>query len=114
MATKGRSHVRRILLKGINEASVAALRVLLFLLIELQIFHAQHISNSIQRKMTLPIHQNEIDSIMNLKIQVQIECQQSRMLEKLSTIFDNKMENMKRQLEDISSKTHESQVTVYW
>lgn len=74
------------------------------------------VTQSIQRKITLRIQQNEIDtdSTMDLKIQVKINRQQSHMLEKLSTTFDNKMENMKQQLEDVSSKAHESHITVYW
>ena len=47
---------------------------------------------------------------MDPKIQEEIERQQSSMLEKLSMIFDNKIENMKRQLEDVSSKAHDSQM----
>ena len=48
---------------------------------------------------------------MDPNIQVEIERQQSQLLEKLSTIFDSKIDSMKRQLEDVSSKAHESQMS---
>ena len=48
---------------------------------------------------------------MDLNVQVEIERQQSQLLEKLSTIFDSKIDSMKRQLEDVSSKAHESQMS---
>ena len=48
---------------------------------------------------------------MDPNVQAEIERQQSQLLEKLSTIFDSKIDGMKRQLEDISSKAHESQMS---
>lgn len=47
---------------------------------------------------------------MDPNIQAEIERQQSQLLQKLSTIFDSKMDSMKRQLEDVSSRAHESQM----
>lgn len=47
---------------------------------------------------------------MDATVQAVIERQQATMLEKLSTIFDTKIEGMKRQLEDVSAKAHESQM----
>ena len=47
---------------------------------------------------------------MDPNVQAEIERQQSQLLEKLSTIFDNKIDSMKRQLEDVSNKAHESQM----
>ena len=48
---------------------------------------------------------------MDPNIQAEIERQQSQLLEKLSTIFDSKIDSMKRQLEDVSTKAHESQMS---
>ena len=48
---------------------------------------------------------------MDPNIQAEIERPQSQLLEKLSTIFDSKIESMKRQLEDVSSKAHETQMS---
>ncbi|XP_067029241.1 uncharacterized protein [Acropora muricata] len=48
---------------------------------------------------------------MDPNVQAEIERQQSQLLEKLSTIFDNKIDSMKRQLEDVSNKAHESQMS---
>ena len=48
---------------------------------------------------------------MDPNVQAEIERQQSQLLEKLSTIFDSKIDGMKRQLEDISSKAHDSQMS---
>ena len=47
---------------------------------------------------------------MDATVQAKIERQQAIMLEKLLTIFDTKIEGMKRQLEDISTKAHDSQM----
>ena len=44
-------------------------------------------------------------------IQKEIERQQTSMLDKLSTIFDDKIENMKRQLEAVSNQAHDSQMS---
>ena len=48
---------------------------------------------------------------MDPNVQAEIERQQSQLLEKLSTIFDNEIDSMKRQLEDVSNKAHESQMS---
>ena len=48
---------------------------------------------------------------MDPNVQAEIERQQSQLLEKMSTIFDNKIDSMKRQLEDVSNKAHESQMS---
>ena len=48
---------------------------------------------------------------MDPNIQAEIERQQSQLLEKLSTIFESKIDSMKRQLEDVSSKALESQMS---
>ena len=48
---------------------------------------------------------------MDANIQAEIERQQSQLLDKLSTIFDNKIDSMKRQLEDVTTKAHESQMS---
>ena len=48
---------------------------------------------------------------MDPNIQAEIERQQSQLLEKLFIIFDSKIDSMKRQLEDVSSKAHKSQIS---
>jgi len=48
---------------------------------------------------------------MDATVHAEIERQQSQLLEKLSTIFDNKIDSVKRQLEDVSNKAHESQMS---
>ena len=48
---------------------------------------------------------------MDPNVQAEIERPQSQLLEKLSTIFDSKIDSMKRQLEDVSSKAHETQMS---
>ena len=48
---------------------------------------------------------------MDPNVQAEIERQQSQLLEKLSTIFDSKIDSMKRQLEDVSNKANESQMS---
>ena len=48
---------------------------------------------------------------MDPNVQAEIERQQSQLLEKLCTIFDSKIDGIKRQLEDISNKAHESQMS---
>ena len=61
--------------------------------------------------LSLPVHDNLSEDRVDSTIHSEIERQQSKMLEKMSTIFDNKLETMKRQLEDVSTKAHESQMS---
>ena len=61
--------------------------------------------------LSLSVHHNLSEGRMDSTIQSEIERQQSKMLEKMSAIFDNKLETMKRRLEDVSTKAHGSQMS---
>ena len=60
--------------------------------------------------LSLPVHHNLSEGRMDSTIQSEIERQQSKMLEKMSTIFDNKLETMKRQLEVTNERTKAHEV----
>jgi len=47
---------------------------------------------------------------MDTTIQAEIDRQQNAMLEKLASVMEAKMGQMKRELEDMASKAHDSQM----